>query len=168
VAAGLVAEWRRLGSVGDHGLEEDQTMAVTNIGHVAIRCSDLDASLAFYAKLGLHEAFRLNRDDGSVNLVYVQVNDGAFLELFPGGAEPAEASRTKTGYVHACLLVDDVQVSYREATAKGIPTAGEPKLGRDGNWQFWITDPDGTRIEMMQIMPDSLQARAAKQLDAAR
>jgi lactoylglutathione lyase len=143
-------------------------MPVTNVGHVAIRCSNLEESLAFYAKLGLHEAFRLKRPDGSVGLVYVQVNDNAFLELFPGGTEQPEASRTKTGYAHACLLVDDIQESYREATAKGVPTTGEPKLGGDGNWQFWITDPDGTRIEMMQIMPDSLQAKAAKQLAAAR
>ena len=143
-------------------------MPITTLGHVAIRCSNLDESLAFYAKLGLPEAFRLRRDDGSVNLVYVQVNENSFLELFPGGSERAEASRTKTGYVHACLLVDDIQESYRQATAEGIRTDGEPKLGRDGNWQFWITDPDGTRIEMMQIMPDSLQARAAQQLAAAR
>ena len=101
-------------------------------------------------------------------LVYVQINEHTFLELFPGGAEKNEPSRTQTGYVHACLLVDDIQSSYRDATNKGVPTTGEPKLGRDGNWQFWITDPDGTRIEVMQIMPDSLQARAAKQLAAAR
>ena len=143
-------------------------MAITNLGHVAIRCRNLDESLAFYAKLGLREAFRLHRDDGSVNLVYVQINDNAFLELFPGGAEPAEASRTKTGYVHACLLVDDIQETYRQTMANGIPTTGEPKLGGDGNWQFWITDPDGTRIEMMQIMPGSRQAQAARQLPAAR
>ena len=28
-------------------------MSITGLGHVAIRCSNLDESLAFYAKLGL-------------------------------------------------------------------------------------------------------------------
>src|SRR5437868_6638571 len=84
-------------SVRHHASGGVKQMPVTNLGHVAIRCRNLDESLAFYAKLGLHEAFRLRRDDGSVNLVYVQINDHAFLELFPGGSEAAEASRTRTG-----------------------------------------------------------------------
>ena len=33
-------------------------------------------------------------------------------------------------------------------------------MGADGNWQAWIEDPDGHRIELMQMMPDSLQAKA--------
>jgi lactoylglutathione lyase len=137
-------------------------MAVTHLGHVAIRCSDLEASLAFYAKLGLHEAFRLTRPDGSVGLVYLAVDDHSFLELFPGGTEPSGAGRQRLGYAHACLLVDDIQASYRAFVAAGVPFDAEPKLGGDGNWQVWIADPDGTRIEVMQIMPDSLQARAAR------
>ena len=141
-------------------------MGITQLGHVAIRCSNLDESLAFYAKLGLREAFRLSRDDGSPRLVYLRINDGEFLELFPGGTETPATGRTQLGYAHACLLVDDIQASYREFVANGVPTNGEPKLGGDGNWQVWITDPDGTRIEVMQIMPDSLQAQAARQLSA--
>ena len=144
-------------------------MAVTHLGHVAIRCSNLDESLAFYAKLGLREAFRLDRPDGSgVGLVYLQIDGASFLELFPGGTQKSEATRGQIGYVHCCLLVDDVQASYRDAVAKGVPVTGEPKMGRDGNWQFWVTDPDGTRIEMMQIMPDSLQARAMGAMHATK
>ena len=37
---------------------------ITDLGHTALRVNDLDASLAFYAQLNLHEAFRLHRDDG--------------------------------------------------------------------------------------------------------
>ncbi len=112
-------------------------MAVTHLGHVAIRCSDLEASLAFYAKLGLHEAFRLTRPDGSVGLVYLAVDDHSFLELFPGGTEPSGAGRQRLGYAHACLLVDDIQASYRAFVAAGVPIDAEPKLGGDGNWQVW-------------------------------
>jgi lactoylglutathione lyase len=143
-------------------------MAVTHLGHVAIRCSDLDVSLAFYGKLGLHEAFRLHRPDGSVGLVYLTIDDRSFLELFPGGTEAPAGGRQQLGYAHACLLVDDVQASYRAFVAAGVPTNGEPKLGGDGNWQVWVTDPDGTRLEIMQIMPDSLQARAARHLSGTR
>ena len=33
-------------------------------------------------------------------------------------------------------------------------------MGADGNWQAWIEDPDGHRIELMQMMPEGLQANA--------
>ena len=137
-------------------------MPITGLGHAAIRVSDLEASLAFYAKLGLQEAFRLPKADGTgVGLVYVRIADNVFLELFPGGTERPAGGPTQLGYAHACLLVDDIQAAYRDFTGQGVPATGEPKLGRDGNWQFWVTDPDGTRLEVMQIMPDSLQARSA-------
>ena len=31
------------------------------------------------------------------------------------------------------------------------------KLGGDGAWQAWITDPSGVRIELMQYSEDSSQ-----------
>ncbi len=140
-------------------------MQAKHLGHVAIRCSDLERSLAFYTKLGLHEAFRLERPDGGgVSLVYLRIDDTSFLELFPNGTEPPASGPRQLGYAHCCLLVDDIQAAYRDCVAQGVPTNGEPKMGRDGNWQFWITDPDGTRLEVMQIMPDSLQARSIRQV----
>jgi len=33
-------------------------------------------------------------------------------------------------------------------------------MGADGNYQYWIEDPDRNRIELMQIMPGSLQDKA--------
>ena len=35
-----------------------------------------------------------------------------------------------------------------------------PRQGRDKNWQCWVDDPDGHRIELMQIDPASPQALA--------
>ena len=144
-------------------------MGVIGLGHVAIRASNLEESLAFYAKLGLQEAFRLPRADGAgVALVYLRIDETSFLELFPGGTEPPVGGPGRIGYAHACLLVEDIHAAYEAFTGRGVPTTGEPKLGGDGNWQFWVTDPDGTRIEIMQIMPDSLQARSAQELAATR
>ena len=33
-------------------------------------------------------------------------------------------------------------------------------LGRSGCRQLFIADPDGVRIELMQMLPDSMQAKA--------
>jgi lactoylglutathione lyase len=38
----------------------------------------------------------------------------------------------------------------------------------DGNNQAWIEDPDGNRIELMEVAPDSLQLKAIARLKALR
>ena len=54
------------------------------------------------------------------------------------------------------------------AAAAGIKLTVEPKLGADNNYQCWIEDPDGNRIEFMQMGPNSMQAEAIRRLrDAA-
>ena len=138
-------------------------MAVMHLGHVAIRRLDLEEMLSFFAKLGIPEAFRMpGRDGTGVGIVYLRVDDTSFIELLPGGQPAPERPRSAAGFDHLCLLVDEIQQSYREAVAAGLTTTGEPRMGGDGNWQFWITGPEGLRVEMMQIMPDSRQAAASR------
>ncbi len=136
------------------------TGRVTDIGHAAYACYDLDAALRFYALLGLHESFRLNHDDGSPWLVYVHVAGDRFIELFTDG--PAPDARPRPGsYKHLCLLVDDLAAVVEDLRAKGVAIDREPKRGRDGNLQAWISDPDGNAIELMQIVPESPQGAVA-------
>ena len=40
-----------------------------------------------------------------------------------------------------------------------------PKVKQvDNNWQTWIEDPDGHRIELMEMADDSLQGKAIARL----
>ena len=123
---------------------------------------DLDASLLFYAKLGIAEAFRLYRDDGSTLIVYLQINKNQFVELVPTPNLPASASAPDMSYHHYCLQVDDIETTVREIEARGVVIDRPIKLGLGRNYQAWIVDPDGNRIELMQIMPDSRQAAAGQ------
>ena len=36
----------------------------------------------------------------------------------------------------------------------------QAKTSTDKNWQAWIHDPDGNKVELMMIDPDSPQAKA--------
>ena len=45
-----------------------------------------------------------------------------------------------------------------------MPLTIQKKMGADRNWQAWIEDPDGNRIELMQMMPDCLQLDAIARL----
>ena len=49
---------------------------------------------------------------------------------------------------------------------KGIPLLLPLKTAIDGNRQAWLEDPDGNRIELMEMAPDSLQYAAIKRLHA--
>ena len=138
---------------------------ITGIGHVAFRVASLQRALDFYCnKLGFSEAFRLEKEgQPSPWIVYIQVAPGSFIELFPDpqdapGALPARDPRAS--YKHVCLLVDDLPATLRELAERGLEISGSPVRGMDTNLQYWINDPDGNPIELMQIMPTSPQAAA--------
>ena len=135
---------------------------ITGIGHVAFRVTDLERALEFYCgKLGFREAFRLDREgEPSPWIVYLQLAENQFVELFPGGEGTVAPRSGAAGYNHYCLVVDDLAATLRELRDRGVELSGEPRQGMDTNWQFWLTDPDGNAIELMQIMPGSPQAAA--------
>jgi lactoylglutathione lyase len=147
-----------------------QGIGFTGLGHVAIRVADVDRCLAFYAgKLGLLEMFRLHRDDGRLWLLYLRITDTQYLEVFPDAAAGSRApEETANGLNHLCLTVGDIEAAVRRLEAAGIPLHRPLKQGADGNRQAWILDPDGNRIELMEMAADGLQIRAIERLSSQR
>ena len=133
---------------------------ITDVGHPAFAAHDMERSLAFYARLGLHESFRLNRPDGSLMLIYVHVAGDRFIELFPGG--PAAEERGRSSFMHLCLLTDDIQSMVEQLRQSGVTIDQQPKVGLDYNWQAWLRDPDGNPIELMQLSEESPQRERAR------
>lgn len=133
---------------------------ITDLGHTAFSVSDIDRSIEFYAKFGIHEAFRLHREDGSLMLVYLHIGGDRFLELFPGRTE-GDSSGPQS-FKHICLLTDDTEAMVSELETAGVPIDRPPKRGLDGNLQAWTHDPDGNQIELMQLVESSPQRRAAR------
>ena len=157
--------------------------AIVGIGHVALKVKDIDRSMAVYSGvLGFPEMLRLHHDDGSLFLIYLRITDEQYLEIFPD-AETAQAPGINAnGVHHFCLIVDKLEpVVEGLMAAGGIPyawTATEdgsallpvekPVIGNglDGNRQSWIQDPDGNRIELMEMAPDCLQYQAIRRLQS--
>lgn len=134
---------------------------ITGIGHIAITASDFERSIAFYRDiLGLPEAFRVDREDGSPWMVYFKTGSDDFIEVFDGKGASVEAA-PEIGMKHLCLWVDDIEATLADLKQKGLDVDPDAiKTGRSKCRQYFITDPDGVRIELMQLMPDSLQAAA--------
>ncbi len=142
---------------------------ITGIGHLAIRARNLDTLLTFYTDtLGFPELFRLTADDGSIRLVYVRVIDAQFLEFFPNGEGDGPAPREAVGLNHLCLTVSDLDSVVEALTTRGVALTRPLITGGDGNRQAWIDDPEGNRIELMEMSPVGMQAQAIAQMHAAK
>ncbi|MCI8442938.1 MAG: VOC family protein [Provencibacterium sp.] len=138
---------------------------VTGIGHPAIRARDAEATAAFYIDvLGMQEAFRMYNLDGSLGCIYIYVAPSQFIEIFNGGSQPAPEGDGLIGHCHMCYEVPDAQAAYEELKAKGAPMDTGLKTGKSKCIQFWTHDPDGNKIELMQLPPESLQAQANARL----
>jgi lactoylglutathione lyase len=124
-----------------------------HLGHTAYAISDLDKTIEFYCYgLGFQKLFTIKNDDGEPSMVYVKVNEREFIEFFP----TKEAIPVNGSYKHLCLHTDDIENELANLKTRGIIPDGPVAKGKSGSLQAWLTDPDGNRIELMQLMPDSL------------
>lgn len=138
---------------------------INGIGHVAIKVTDLDRSLDYYVnKLGFPEMLRLAKDDGTVWLVYLRITDEQYLEVFPGAENDRAPGWNANGMNHMCLTVDNIDEVLARIADAGLELLLPLKTAIDGNRQAWLEDPDGNRIELMEMAPDSLQYAAVQRL----
>jgi lactoylglutathione lyase len=137
---------------------------ILGISHIALVCEDIAKSLDFYCGcLGMRKLRALERG-GRLWRASLLVREGQTYELY----SPEGSGRTRPntwqsyGGTHVSIQVDSVEQTVEELRKKGLPILIEPKTGADKNTQAWILDPDGNRVELMYIHPDSPQARAGK------
>jgi lactoylglutathione lyase len=128
---------------------------------------NLEKSMAFYTEtMGFPEMFRLHRDDGRVWLVYLRITDDQYLEIFPEAIQDRAPEPENNGINHFCLTVENIEEIVRQLEAKGVALYLPLKTGADNNRQAWVQDPDGNRIELMEMASNALQFKAIKELHA--
>ena len=121
------------------------------IDHVHAVATDLDASIAFYGKLG----FRLLRrvefgpDDDRKQLAYVG-NGGTVIELVTP-RDPADPIGGGTGARPFAMTVADAEAAVRELEALGVEVVTQPRPGFSfGGKTAVIKDPSGIEIELRE------------------
>lgn len=120
--------------------------------HVALICSDYQASKQFYHQvLGLEliaENYRAERDSWKLDL---RLPDGSQLELFSFPGAPARPSRPEAqGLRHLCFAVADVAETVRWLASRGVtcePVRIDPYTGAAFTF---FQDPDGLPLELYQ------------------
>lgn len=121
--------------------------------HTCIRVKDLDASLEFYTKaLGFYEAERLDYPDYEFTLVYLEFEEGGYQLELTYNYDQEEPYDLGNGYGHIALGVDDLEAFQQDLIEAGY----EEQVGKimelsDGAARyFFVTDPDGYKIEIIQ------------------
>ena len=128
--------------------EDPKRPRITGVAHIAIYVHDVDKSLAFYHDfLGYNESFRIKRAGGELHLVFVKINDRQFIEVFP----EKEAGTDRLN--HIALEVEDAEAMRAYLASRGVKVPEKVPVGRIGNANFNIIDPDGHTVEIVQYLP---------------
>lgn len=132
----------------------------TGLMHAALFCEDVEESADFYTRVcGFERLFTEHHEDGSLFYIYLHAGNRTFIELFPLEGHTGEQT-DGAGVAHLCIGVEDINAAAEHVESEGWPLESGPRKGADGNRQAWLVDPDGIRIELMQMMPDCKQYRA--------
>ena len=136
-----------------------------HLGHLAIRAKDIEETAKFYRDvIGFKEAFRMyNGDGGALTTIYLYIAPSQFIEIFPNGSGEL-SDNNNVGIKHICIEVDNAAQFQEELRSRGAPIDTELKTGFSKCIQFWTHDPDGNKIEFMELPPESLQAQANKRI----
>src|SRR6267142_2078203 len=112
---------------------------LVQVNHIGMNVPNLDQAVTFYTKtLGFPEAFRVNDEKGQARLVYVQISKNTFFEIQPGPGRPAAIN-------HVGIHVENI-AEIRTSDTKAILNN--------------ITDPNGIRIELAELPPESMHRKA--------
>ncbi len=129
---------------------------LAGIAHVALRVKNLDASVAFYEKLGFVKAFALSRD-GAVYEAFIKIDDRQFLELYP-----VDPKNMQIGFLHLCFEGKDLPAVHDYYVAHGLKPNAVRTAGA-GNLLFTMPGPMSPtgpqNMEYTQYMPGSLHSK---------
>ena len=120
--------------------------------HTMIRVMDEAKSVDFYSK-----AFNLKVKDrfdfDGFTLVYLKNDANGFEIVLTINHGRAEAYTHGTGYGHLALSVSDIDAEHKRFEKLGLSPNPVKEFHRDGALMakfFFVTDPDGYKIEVLQ------------------
>ena len=123
---------------------------IKRLDHVAITVSDLERSIAFYAKhCGAEHYFTQERPTPQLQAIaYLRAPGHGVVELVHAPGRPLGAG------FHFCFVSDDFDADYRRLVDGGVPVKSEPKptAARESGEERWLrcvfSGPDGEEVEL--------------------
>ncbi len=129
---------------------------ITGISHAAFYVTDMAKARAFYEGfLGYQSPFSIPRKDPREQLVWIKINDRQSIELFPGSEVSPEADRL----YHIALETDDAEAMRVYLQSKGVAVPPKTPVGKIGNKNFFVKDPNGNTVEIVEYLPEGWTRR---------
>ena len=127
---------------------------ILGVSHIALFARDVDKSLAFYKDLlGFAEPYRLTKKQGGLHLTFLKINDRQCIEIFP------EREAGGDRLYHFALETDDAEAMRSYLKSRGVKVPAKTPVGRIGNANYFVTDPDGHFVEIVQYLPEGWTLR---------
>ncbi len=122
--------------------------------HPMIRVLDEERPLALYRALGFEERGRTRVGHGTATIIFMGLpGDGDRLELTlnDGRSEPYAQGEA---YGHVALTVADMDQELAHLAEHGIHPERAPYAAYPGGSRIcFVRDPDGYRIELIEVRP---------------
>ncbi len=129
---------------------------ITGIAHAAFYVSDMAKARAFYEGfLGYQSPFSIPRKNPLEHLVWIKINDRQSIELFPGSEVSPEADRL----YHIAVETDDAEGMRLYLQSKGVVVPPKTGIGKIGNKNYFVKDPNGNTVEIVEYLPESWTRR---------
>ena len=114
--------------------------------HTMIRVSDPEATIRFFALIGLKELRRIDNAQGRFTLIFLAApgDEAAQVELTHNWDEAGYGGGRNFG--HLAYRVDDIYATCQRLMDAGVTINRPP---RDGHMAF-VRTPDGISIELLQ------------------
>lgn len=129
---------------------------ITGISHAAFYVSDMAKARAFYEGfLGYQSPFSIPRKDPKEQLVWIKINDRQSVELFPGSEVTPETDRL----YHIAVETDDAEGMRLYLQSKGVAVPPKTGIGKVGNKNYFVKDPNGNTVEVVEYLPDGWTVR---------
>lgn len=128
-----------------------------NVNHVAISVTDNTKSIEFYKKFGFQEFKKWKAEDESIKIDMLKLNN-TVLEMFcykeytklPETAKATVTDLPVIGTKHFALGVENIEQAKEFVIRNEIANDIEIKVGRLGKPYFFVKDPDGILVEIIE------------------
>lgn len=120
--------------------------------HTCVRVKDLEKSVAFYQDaFGYEETNRRDFPKAKFTLVFLRLPGESYELELTYNYDQAEPYDLGNGYGHIALGVDNLEEKHKELSDKGYQVAELKGLTPGKPNYFFVTDPDGYRIEVIRL-----------------
>jgi catechol 2,3-dioxygenase-like lactoylglutathione lyase family enzyme len=122
-------------------------VTIKRLSHVCLSSRNLDATERFYVDvMGFKIVHEFRNAAGERYGFFLDAGGGTFLEFF----NKPDAGREEALFRHLCFEVDDIEAFAAHARAHGFSDVSIKRGRTDHILQCFITDPDGTPVELQQ------------------